>query len=132
MRLRLDERRRRDDLPRRAEPALQRVGAHERVDERMLAEPLDRRDLAAVDRVHERDARQHGHAVELNRARAAVPFAARDLRSGEAEVAAQRVCERAADGRLEAVELAVDGELNQSPEVSARMSARCSRSNVLR
>ena len=38
-----------DDLPGRAEAALQRVGADERVDERVVAQPLDRRHLALAD-----------------------------------------------------------------------------------
>ena len=42
---RVDERDRADDLARRAEAALQRVGAHERVDHRVVAQPLDRRHL---------------------------------------------------------------------------------------
>ena len=45
---RVDERDRADDLARRAEAALQRVCAHERVDHRMVAQPLDRRHLALV------------------------------------------------------------------------------------
>ena len=84
LRVRRDERRRRDDLPRRAEAALDRVGADERVDERMVAQALDRRHLA-LDRVRERDAREPRHAVDLHRAGAAVALVAGDLRAGQPE-----------------------------------------------
>ena len=77
-------------------------------DERVLAQPLDRRHLAAADRVDERDAREHGHAVELDRAGAAVALVARDLRPRQAEVVAQHVRERAPDRRVDLVGVAVD------------------------
>jgi len=86
--VRFDERSRGHDLPGRAEAALNGVGARERVHERMVAEPLDRRDLTAVDRVHERDAGERGDAGEQHRAGAAVTFAAGNLRAGQAEVVA--------------------------------------------
>jgi hypothetical protein len=50
-----------------------------------------------LDGVHERDAGEHRHAVELHRARAAVALAAGDLRAGQPEVLAQRLGERAPD-----------------------------------
>jgi len=59
----------------------------------VVAETFDRRHLAIANRVHECDARQRRHAVELNGARTAVSLAARDLRAGEPEVFAQDLCE---------------------------------------
>jgi hypothetical protein len=59
----------------------------------VVAETFDRRHLAIANRVHEGDARQRRHAVELNGARTAVSLAARDLRAGEPEVFAQDLCE---------------------------------------
>jgi hypothetical protein len=97
----LDQRGGRDDLTGRAEPALERVGADERVHERVVPQPLDRRHLALADRVNERDAREHGHAVELHRARAAVAFRAGDLRAGQAELLAQSLGERQPDRRVD-------------------------------
>ena len=107
----LDERRRRDDLPRRAEAALERVGADEGVDERMVAQAFDRRHLALADGVHERDAREHRHAVELHRAGAAVPLAAGDLRAGQSEVLAQGLGQGAADRGVDLAGRAVDLQL---------------------
>jgi hypothetical protein len=110
VRVRRDERRRGDDLARRAEAALERVGANERVDEWMVPQALDRGHLALADRVHERDAAEGRDAVELDRARAAVTFAAGDLRPRQAEVLAQRLGQGAADGCLELVVVTVDAE----------------------
>ena len=67
--------------------------------------------------------REHGHAVELDGARAAVALAAGDLRPGQAEVLAQRLGERPADRRVERVVVAVDAE-HQALAVTARMLAR--------
>ena len=77
----VDERDRAHDLARRAEAALQRVGADERVDHRVVAQALDRRHLAPADPVGERDARERRRAVDEHGARAAVPLVARDLRA---------------------------------------------------
>ena len=63
--------------------------ADEGVDQRMVAQAFDRRHLAFVDRVDERDAGERGHAVEQHRAGAAVAFVAADLRPRQAEVVAQ-------------------------------------------
>jgi hypothetical protein len=41
-------------------------------------------------------------------------FAARDLRAGEPEILSQDLRERAADGRLDGVVVAVDAELRQA------------------
>ena len=60
LRVRLDERRGGHDLAGRAEAALEGVRAYERVDERMVAQPLDRRHVAPADGVDERDARKTG------------------------------------------------------------------------
>jgi len=104
------ERRGRDDLSRRAEPRLDGIGLHERLDERVIAETLDRRHLA-VDGVHERDARERRDAVDEDGAGAAVTLAARDLRPGQPDVLAQDLRERATDGGLDRVPTAVDREL---------------------
>ena len=88
--------------PGRAEAALHRVGADERVDERMLAQPLDRRHLA-LDEVRERDARERRHAVDLHGAGAAVALVARDLRAGEPEPLAQHVRQALAERRVDGV-----------------------------
>ena len=112
---RRDERGRRDDLARRAEAALERVGADERVDERVVGESFDRRHLAGADGVDERDAREHGHAVELNGAGAAVALAAGDLRARQAEVLAQGFGERLPDRCIERVVVSVDAKFRHRP-----------------
>src|SRR5207253_3085398 len=112
-RVRGDECGRGHDLPRRAEAALHGVGADERVDQRMVAQAYDRRDLCPVDRMDERDARERWDAVDQHRARAAMALAARDLRAGEAEIFAQHLRERAADRSVDLVAAAVDLELRQ-------------------
>ena len=103
----------------------------ERLDERVVAQALDRRHLAVADRVHERDAREHRYAVELDRAGAAVALAAGDLRAGQAELVAQGVGERRPDRGVDLVAAAVDAQLRQ-PTVTARMSARWTSRNVVR
>jgi hypothetical protein len=113
--VRLQQRRRRDDLSGRAEAALQGVGLDERVDERVLAQPLDGGDLSLPDRVQERDAREDGDAVELDGARAAVTLVARDLRSRQADLLTERLRKRTADRRVEPEALSVDDELKQAP-----------------
>src|SRR6185437_4510070 len=97
--VRRDERGCRDDLAGRAEAALDGVGADERLDERVLAEPLDRRHLA-VDRVRERDAREPRHAVDLHGAGTAVALVAGDLRPGQAELLPQNLREARPDGSV--------------------------------
>jgi hypothetical protein len=106
-----DERRRRDDLARCAEAALERVRADERIDQGMVAEPFDRCHLARADGVDERDAREHRHAVQLDGAGAAVALAAGDLRAGQAEVLAQGLRQRPADRGVERVVVPVDAKL---------------------
>jgi hypothetical protein len=64
--------------------------------------------------VHKRDAAEHGDAVELDRAGAAVALAAGDLRPRQPEVVAQRLGERPPDRRLERLELAFDAQLRQA------------------
>jgi hypothetical protein len=59
----------------------------------MLAQSLDRRDLASLDGVDERDAGERRHAVNLHRACAAVSLVAGDLGSCEPEPVAQDGCE---------------------------------------
>jgi hypothetical protein len=117
LRHRFDERRGRDDLPGRAEAALERVGADERIDERVVGETFDRSHRAVADRVGERDAGEDQDAVELNRAGAAVALAASDLGAGEAEVEPQDLGEGALDRRVQPAAVTVDGEseLRQRP-----------------
>jgi len=91
--VRLDEGDGAHDLPRRAEAALHRIGAHERIDHRMVAQALDRRHAPTGDAVGERDARKCRLAVDEHRARAAVTLVARDLRPRQADVLAQELCE---------------------------------------
>ncbi len=110
-----DERRRRDDLAGRAEAALERVGADEGVDERVVAESFDRRHLAGADGVDERDAREHGHPVQLDGAGATVALAAGDLRARQAEVVAEGLGERPPDGCIERVVVSVDAQLRHRP-----------------
>ncbi len=107
-RVRGDERRAGDDLARRAEAALKRVGADERVDERMVAKPFDRRHFPTVDGMDERQAREDGHAFELDGAGAAVALVARDLRAGQSQPLAKHLGERRPNLRVEGELLAVD------------------------
>ena len=74
----------------------------------MVAQAFDRCHLTAVDRVHERDARQRRHAVQEHRARPAMAFAAGDLRPGQAEILTEHLRERAADAGVDLVGVAVD------------------------
>ena len=111
LRLRLDERGRRDDLAGSAEPALERVRADERIHQRVVAEPFDRRHLALADGVHERDAREDRHAVELDGARAAVALTAGDLGTGQRERPAERLGQRLAYRSLDLVPRTVDQQL---------------------
>jgi hypothetical protein len=104
-----------DDLARRAEAALERVRADERVDEPVVAQPLDRGDLALTDRLRERDAGERGRTVEENGARATVPLSAGDLRSRQPEFVAERLGEGLEDGAVDRVAAAVDDELSQRP-----------------
>ena len=113
-RVSLDECGRGDDLTRSAEPALHGVRPDERVNQRMVAKTFDGRHLAVADGVHERDARESRHPVELHGAGTAVSLATRHLRAGEAEVLAQDLGERPPDGRVEGVRLAVDVQLRQA------------------
>ena len=119
---RLDERHGADDLAGRAEAALERVAADEGIDHRMVAQALDRRHACAVERVHERDARQRGCAVDEHGAGAAMAFAAGDLGAGQREVVPQRLGERRSDLRRDVVAVTVDRELHQAA-VTASMSA---------
>src|SRR5580658_7531272 len=69
------QRDRRHDLPRRAEPALERVTGNERTLHRMQAtvfpQPLDRGDVAPLAGDRERQARQHPPAIRQHGTRAA-------------------------------------------------------------
>ena len=105
-----DERRGRDDLPGRAETALERVGANERLDQGVVAKALDRRYLP-LDRVDEGEARQHRDAVELDGAGAAVAFVAGNLRPRQPELVAEHLGEGGADLGLDRVPLTVDAKL---------------------
>jgi hypothetical protein len=81
----------------------------------MVAQALDRRDLALADGLRERDARERGRAVEEDGAGAAVPFAAGDLRPRQPEVVAERLGKGLQDGAVDRVAAAVDDELSQRP-----------------
>ena len=109
--------------PGRAVAALDGVGADEGVDERMLAQALDRRHLA-LDRVRERDAGEPRHAVDLDGAGAAVALVAGDLRPGQPELLAQDVREARPDRRVEDVLAAVDRQPQLAhADVTATVSA---------
>src|SRR5581483_10061035 len=62
--VRRDERDGADDLTGCAEAALNGVGAHERLDQRMLTEPFDRRHLTTTETACERDARERRLSVD--------------------------------------------------------------------
>ena len=68
----------------------------ERVELAVLHEALDRQDLRAVGLDGEHDAGARGLAIEQDRARAADPVLAADVRAREAEVLAQEVHEELA------------------------------------
>ena len=80
----------------RAEPALQRVMLVERLLQRAPRQALDRAQLAAVDLDGEHQARAHRDAVELDRAGAADPVLAADVRARQAELVAQEVAQKQA------------------------------------
>ena len=102
LRVRGQQRRRRDDLAGRAEAALERVLLDERALQRrqraLVAEALDRRDLAAIGLGGEQDAREHRAPVDEHRAGAAGALGAGDLRAREAGLVAQHLRERRALG----------------------------------
>src|SRR5215217_3577432 len=83
------------DLPRRAVAALEAVvldeGRLHRVELIPLRQPLDRRDLPALEGGGERQARQDAPPVDEHRAGPALPLVAALLRAGEREPFAQRV-----------------------------------------
>jgi hypothetical protein len=81
----------------------------------VLAQALDRRHLALADSLRERDARERGRAVEEDRARTAVTFAAGDLRPRQPEIVAERLGKGLQDGAVDRVAAAVDDELSQRP-----------------
>ena len=103
--------------PRRAEAALERVVAPERLLKRceraVPREPLDRDDLCAVDLRGEQQARAHGDAVELHGARAADAVLAADVRPGEPELVAEEVGEEEPRLDVLAVAPAVDGHVDR-------------------
>src|SRR5262249_12672219 len=113
----------RDDLAGRAEAALDGVRPDEGLYERMVAQALDRRDLA-VDTVRERDARELRHAVDLDGARPAMALVARDLRPRQADLLAQDVGAARAPGDVEHVLLAVHRQVDFAHrDVTATVSA---------
>src|SRR5204863_363406 len=104
-------------------PGSASAGADERLDQRVLAKPLDRRHLA-VDRVRERDTGEPRHAVDLDCAGAAVPLVARDLRPRQAELLPQDVRETRPDRSVEDVLAAVHREAQLAHvDVTATVSA---------
>src|SRR5439155_16992384 len=94
-RVRAQEIQRGDQHAGRAEAALQPVMLAERLLQRVeLAvahQALDRAELGAVGLDGEHDARARGLAVEHDRARAADPVLAADVRAGESEILADEV-----------------------------------------
>src|SRR6476661_2981952 len=83
------------DLPGRAVAALEAVvldeGRLHRVELIPLRQPLDRRDLLALDAGGERQARENAPPVDDHRAGSALPLVAPLFRAGEMEPFAQRV-----------------------------------------
>ena len=96
---------------RRAEAALHHVVLDERVHHRVLAQALDRRHLA-LDPVHERDAREHRHAVDEHGAGPAMPLVAGDLRAGQAQIGRAAPPRASARRGVDLVAAAVDRELS--------------------
>ena len=74
-----------------------------------VAQPLDRRDLAAVGLDREHRAALHGHAVHVHRAGAAVGRVAADVSARQAERVAQEVDEQQPRLDLCLARLAVHG-----------------------
>src|SRR5262245_16279616 len=77
--------------PGRAEPALERGVAPERLLQRPPRQALDRADLGAVHLHREREAAANRAAVELDGARPADAVLAADVRPGQAERVAEEV-----------------------------------------
>ena len=106
--------------------------AHERVDHRVLAKAFDRRHARALDRMDERDAREHRLAVDEHGARAAVALTARDLRAGERQLLAERLGERRADLGVHVVAVVVDSQLHVIASICAMCTSRWVRRIVCR
>src|SRR5581483_11106501 len=107
-----------------AEPALRAVarverGLHDREALRR-AEPLDGRDLGAVDRRDRQQARAARLAGDEHRAGAAAALLAAGLRARDPELLAQDVEQRREPGALDLVLDAVDGESHLSLPTTAR------------
>jgi hypothetical protein len=81
----------------------------------VVAEALDRRDLALADGLRERDARERGRSVEEDGARAAVSLAAGDLRPRQPEIVAERLGKCLQDGAVDRIAATVDDEVSQRP-----------------
>ena len=127
----------RDEDARRAEAALERVVAAERLLERCeraaAGETLDRDDLGAVDLRGEQEARAHGDAVEPHRARAADAVLAADVCPGEAETVAEEVREEEPRLDVLAVAAAVDRDVDRDHAAArwrARATARSTRTRT--
>src|SRR5436309_1428539 len=105
LRDRAEQRDDRHDLPRGAEPALERVRVDERALDRMelavLREPFDRLHAPVLARDRERQARIDRASVDEDGARAAGPLVAHLLRPREAELLAERVQERPPRGHVD-------------------------------
>ena len=111
-----EQRLRRDQLARDAEPALRGTRVEERLLERMQltvgGEALDRRDAPTVGLDREDEARIDAHVIEQHGARAALADEAALLRAGQPEVVAQDLEERVVRLDLDAARAAVDGQLD--------------------
>src|SRR6266581_3054515 len=116
VRITLEDGRRGDDHPGRAEAALERVMLVERLLQGMegavLGEPLDCRHLVAVGLDGEHGARLDGLAVEQHNAGTAVRRVASDVGAGEAQLVAQEVNEERARLDLTFVVAPVDRDAN--------------------
>jgi hypothetical protein len=112
----------------RAEPALQRValveGLLQRVQLVAVGEPLDGQQRAAVRLRGEHEARAHGLAVELDRARAAHAVLAADVRAGQPGLVADEVRQQRARLDLPGVRPAVD--LHLDPHDASSIARRTS------
>ena len=108
----LQQRSRGHDLPGLAVAALRDIKFAPRLLERMqmftiLGKTLDRRDLHPRRRRDWRQAGSSGNAVEMDRARAALPDPATEFRSNELEIVAQNPKQRRIGGHVHASGLPV-------------------------
>ena len=124
-----EQRRRADDLTRRAVAALQCVLGDERLLERGRAvqrQALDRRHGVPFGRRGEHEARGDGATVHQDGAGATRPLGTADLRARQPEIVAQHVGEPPCGGDLELIALPVDVERDPHARRTTREQS-CSR-----